>query len=251
MNIRKKILQTAGAGALMLSVGVAQAALLNSGFESPDASGGDVGGTTDWTTFESVFTNSTIGINSGPVSHADNAGTLGAGTQSIQMFGPFNGTGGAGGAYQADDSFTGEDGTQGYEASVWVMSWAPDPFQTLGILQFSFWDADGGQLGGGNQTFVAETFADTVGGANTTKLDPQDGADVSDWTQLTVRGIAPAGTESAEVFLLIIQTADPCCAAGSIYWDDVQINAVPVPAAAWLFGSGLLGLVGVARRRKS
>jgi hypothetical protein len=27
------------------------------------------------------------------------------------------------------------------------------------------------------------------------------------------------------------------------------INAVPVPAAAWLFGSGLLGLVGVARRR--
>ena len=28
------------------------------------------------------------------------------------------------------------------------------------------------------------------------------------------------------------------------------INEVPVPAAVWLFGSGLLGLVGVARRRK-
>jgi hypothetical protein len=28
-----------------------------------------------------------------------------------------------------------------------------------------------------------------------------------------------------------------------------QVAAVPVPAAAWLFGSGLLGLVGVARRR--
>ena len=29
------------------------------------------------------------------------------------------------------------------------------------------------------------------------------------------------------------------------------ISSVPIPAAAWLFGSGLLGLVGVARRKKS
>lgn len=29
------------------------------------------------------------------------------------------------------------------------------------------------------------------------------------------------------------------------------VSAVPVPAAVWLFGSGLLGLVGVARRKKS
>ena len=30
-----------------------------------------------------------------------------------------------------------------------------------------------------------------------------------------------------------------------------DVSAVPVPAAAWLFGSGLLGLVGVARRKKA
>ncbi len=29
------------------------------------------------------------------------------------------------------------------------------------------------------------------------------------------------------------------------------VNAVPVPAAAWLFGSGLIGLVGIARRKKA
>ena len=32
---------------------------------------------------------------------------------------------------------------------------------------------------------------------------------------------------------------------------SVEPNVVPVPAAVWLFGSGLLGLVGVARRKKS
>jgi hypothetical protein len=31
----------------------------------------------------------------------------------------------------------------------------------------------------------------------------------------------------------------------------ITVSAVPVPAAVWLFGSGLLGLVGVARRKKA
>jgi len=30
----------------------------------------------------------------------------------------------------------------------------------------------------------------------------------------------------------------------------LDVTAVPIPAAVWLFGSGLLGLVGVARRKK-
>ena len=36
--------------------------------------------------------------------------------------------------------------------------------------------------------------------------------------------------------------------------DDItfgSVSAVPIPAAVWLFGSGLLGLVGVARRKKA
>jgi len=31
----------------------------------------------------------------------------------------------------------------------------------------------------------------------------------------------------------------------------IEVAAVPVPAAVWLFGSGLLGLAGIARRRKA
>ncbi len=30
-----------------------------------------------------------------------------------------------------------------------------------------------------------------------------------------------------------------------------DVSTVPVPAAVWLFGSGLLGLIGVARRKRA
>lgn len=35
----------------------------------------------------------------------------------------------------------------------------------------------------------------------------------------------------------------------TISFNGTSVNIVPVPAAAWLFGSGLIGLVGIARRR--
>ena len=34
-------------------------------------------------------------------------------------------------------------------------------------------------------------------------------------------------------------------------WSSSSATVVPVPAAAWLFGSGLLGLVGIARRKNA
>lgn len=40
-------------------------------------------------------------------------------------------------------------------------------------------------------------------------------------------------------------------ASGELNFLSTEIKVVPVPAAVWLFGSGLIGLVGVARRKKS
>ena len=34
-------------------------------------------------------------------------------------------------------------------------------------------------------------------------------------------------------------------------WSITQASVVPVPAAAWLFGSGMLGLIATARRKKT
>jgi len=216
----------------------ANASLTNGTFEAGDATGGDIGGAAGWTTFEDVFTSAWDGPGWAPVSHDTTPGTP---TQSLKMFGPFYDTGSAAGAFQDVAVTAGQD----YELSAWVMNWVGDPFQNLGILLLQFID--------GTENPIGE-FSETVDPYGTADVDLsviQDGAEVSDWTRMAVSGIAPAGTVSARVFLLHIQTGDPCCAGGALYWDDVNLTAVPVPAAVWLFGSGLLGLVGMARRKKT
>ena len=80
------------------------------------------------------------------------------------------------------------------------------------------------------------------------------------WTTISYDlGLVPVGATAA--FLEIVQAIGPIGTgpggenwlAGEIFVDDVYLGvaAVPVPAAAWLFGSGLVGLIGLARRRKA
>ena len=53
---------------------------------------------------------------------------------------------------------------------------------------------------------------------------------------------------SAYIQANVNNTTAAASASGEV---NLNIGAVPIPAAIWLFGSGLLGLVGMARRKKT
>jgi hypothetical protein len=38
---------------------------------------------------------------------------------------------------------------------------------------------------------------------------------------------------------------------GDVWFDNFSVTPVPVPAAGWLLASGLLGLLGIVRRKKA
>ena len=68
------------------------------------------------------------------------------------------------------------------------------------------------------------------------------------------QGPAPLATKVGTLGLLDgsfpgVQVHLDIGSGNSLYVDS--ISAVPVPAAAWLFGSGLIGLIGFARRKKN
>ena len=114
-----------------------------------------------------------------------------------------------------------------------------------------------GSAGAGGVFFV-EFFNELSGGG----VGPGSGilaviaSPTPDWLTYNFSTIANASATGG-ITLQFNSTcgADPGCFA-DFSIDNVSIlsdvnipSAVPVPAAAWLFGSGLLGLVGVARRK--
>ncbi len=60
--------------------------------------------------------------------------------------------------------------------------------------------------------------------------------------------VSPSGTSSGS-FSLDVSGPSPYFEISATAATPTNINAVPLPAAAWLFGSGLLGLIGMAKRK--
>ena len=77
----------------------------------------------------------------------------------------------------------------------------------------------------------------------TTEIFSGQGPDTKNTVLLTNLGV-PTNTPF-DFFGFSIESAN----GNVVSTDIINTQAVPVPAAVWLFGSGLLGLVGIARRK--
>jgi hypothetical protein len=74
-----------------------------------------------------------------------------------------------------------------------------------------------------------------------------------DWSGGSVEVLIDAGMVG-ELLQIGFATEAVNYGDAAIFYDNIGFDeaaVVPVPAAVWLFGSGLIGLVGVARRRKA
>lgn len=105
----------------------------------------------------------------------------------------------------------------------------------------------------------AEAFVkvlDSVGGTYNELANNVFDSDANltvDWGFGTIDLLVDAGMVGQLVQIGFNNTATDWAPSGVVYdnLNFAEVSAVPVPAAVWLFGSGLLGLVGVARRRKA
>ena len=180
-------------------------------------------------------------------SSAASAATMNAGAQFLML----SATGGTVG------NFTDVTGAIG--GGTWSVA-SPTPFfgnvwtahggTTFGPGTYSFDTVEGGVFTG------VQVGAGQVGGHiffdwNTaTNIDVVNVWDVAGdtYTSTDVVVGAPAPGPDGVAGLGMIDGAFPGFNAN---FNFTAPAAVPVPAAVWLFGSGLLGLVGVARRKKS
>jgi len=158
------------------------------------------------------------------------------------------------------EDFTNTSGTpQGYIAMVTGLTdgdtvdasfWAFDP--TPGAApSLRIW----GHYGLGSDV---DSYEGSAGGNSTYS----GGGSQIDWEQLSQSWVFDSAGGTRDALIIEVRFYDSTAVpTGSALIDDLYIessagsivspavSAVPVPAAVWLFASGLLGMVGIARRR--
>ena len=146
--------------------------------------------------------------------------------------GPVAGSGTVSGAGQLDLDFTGRTGTAQYFPQYAGAAWNIDNCTKAGCT--------------GNTSGVYEGFST----GSDSNVDPTTGA-----TALTLSGtnlVATANGFSGQLVSVGNVGSAWTSFDGTPYSEvyNITVTPVPVPAAVWLFGSGLVGLAGIARRRR-
>jgi PEP-CTERM motif-containing protein len=109
----------------------------------------------------------------------------------------------------------------------------------FGILQVAYFDAGGNNLG------TVET------GAGNAKASAQinNGSAINTWLPLdTGIATAPAGAVKIQAFTLVVDFNSPA-AGESVYFDDLNLTAVPEPASLGIVAVAGLGLLARSRRK--
>jgi hypothetical protein len=116
------------------------------------------------------------------------------------------------------------------------------------------------EVGSGYQ--IDSLFVTTSNVSGPDAFSASFGAYTSSFATVAADYFLPLGSTTSNLVLTAIgpgeyslsmfgQTANAEGAYSLDYTIQMNVSAIPVPAAAWLFGSGLVGLIGISRRRKA
>ncbi len=120
----------------------------------------------------------------------------------------------------------------------------------LGLTSIFSFDAKQGNIEGASTALAFLKVIDLVGGSFATlgEVTVDTTALGANWVEdITLSLVIDNGWEGQLLQFGFQNTASNYQGSG-VFYDNVNVNVVPIPAAVWLFGSGL-GLLGWMRRR--
>ena len=218
MGIHKIIKIALGASALTVSVAtstqVSAVTIVNAGFDHP----------TDGWILKNDATLAETGGTADWTWTTPVANVLVTSTETIL---PTEGTG-FGITYGGGDAFTQSQSVEILTAGVYDISVKANALTGTALL-------------GSNTPLLDGAFELFAGTASSPNFDV---ITTDDWMTFTWRTTLDMG-------LIDLGLRNRDSAIYSIAFDEYSVTLVPVPAAVWLFGSGLIGLIGVARRKKA